>query len=483
MQFRIIFRILGILLMIFSLSMLPPIAVALGYGDSSIEPYIISFLITFATGIILWFPVRSASTDLKVRDGFLVTVLIWVVLSIFGSLPFMIAKYPHIPFTDAIFETVSGLTTTGSTVLSGLNFMPHAIMYYRQQLQFLGGMGIVVLAVAILPMLGIGGMQLYRAEVPGPIKDSKLTPRITETAKALWYIYVGLTALCAFCFWISGMSLFDAIGESFATISTGGFTMHDSSFCYYHNSLIEIVGVVFMLLGATNFSLHFTALKRKRLRVYWNDHEFRAMIYLILAVVVVCSITLIYYNHYGSPNAAIIKALFDTTSLITTTGFVAGHFANWPTFIPYLLLFVALIGGCGGSTSGGIKVIRAMLTFKQGGLEIKRLIHPRSIVMLKLGNTSISPDLVQAIWGFIALFISVTVLCILLLLAQGVDITTAIGASIASIANAGAGIGGVANNFEPLNDTSKWILIVTMLAGRLEIFTLLVLITPSFWRK
>ncbi len=483
MQYKTILKVLGIILMLFSLSMLTPVIVIEIYHDSTMMPYLQSFLLTFGTGLAFWYFTKNANRDLKIRDGFLLTVSVWVILCAFAALPFMLTKDPHIDFTDAMFESVSGLTTTGSSVLSGLDFMPHAILFYRQQLQFLGGMGIIVLAVAILPMLGIGGMQLYQAEVPGPVKDSKLTPRITETAKTLWYLYVGLTVLCALAYYASGMNFFNALGESFATVSTGGFSMHDNSFLYYHSPFIELVCVIFMILGGTNFSLHFYAMRYKSLNIYWKDTEFKAYIYLLLGVSFIAAATLIYYDHYLNANTAIIKSLFDVTSLITTTGFVAGSFNQWPTFVPFLIMSATLIGGCGGSTSGGMKVIRVVIALKQSFLEVKRLIHPNSVLTLKLNKKILPNTLSQAIWAFITIFMVLTVVFTALLISQGFDIRTAYSAVIASIANAGAALGEVSSNFEPLNNFSKWVLIIAMLAGRLEIFTLLVLFTPSFWKK
>jgi len=292
MKFATIFRILGLLLMIFSLSMLPPVLVDLSFNESVWIPFAIAFFTTFLTGIVLWFPFRHLHHEFKTRDGFLIVVLFWSVLCLFGALPFMLTENPNMAFTDAVFEAVSGLTTTGASVLKGLDALPHAIRYYRQQLHMLGGMGIIVLAVAILPMLGVGGMQLYRAEAPGPLKDVKLTPRIAQTAKSLWYIYLSLIIICAFSYWIFGMTPFDAIGESFSTVATGGFSMHDGSFAYYHNPKIEIVGIVFMILSGTNFALHFLAIRNRSFRHYWHDIEFRTFLFIIVSVSTLVSLVL-----------------------------------------------------------------------------------------------------------------------------------------------------------------------------------------------
>ncbi|GAB4392022.1 MAG: TrkH family potassium uptake protein [Gammaproteobacteria bacterium] len=483
MRFKTIFRILGVFLVVFSFTMLPPILLAEWYDDSSPAPFWGAFALTLGTGLLLNLLCRGARRELKTRDGFLVVTLFWLVLCVYGALPFMISKAPHETFTDAMFEAVSGLTTTGATVTPGVDYLPHAVRYYRQQLQLLGGMGIIVLAIAVLPMLGIGGMQLYRAETPGPVKDSKLTPRITETAKALWYIYVGLIICCCLAYWAAGMNFFDAVGESFATVSTGGFTMHDASFAYYKNPTIEIIGMIFMILGATNFGLHFYALQQQSVRNYWDDLEFKAFaITLLMSSLLVIAIILPHHI-YSSTTETVIKASFNVVSMATTTGFISSPFASWPTFLPVFVCLLAIIGGCGASTSGGVKMIRLLLLQKQGMREINRLIHPHAVVALKFGDQSLPDNVLQAMWGFIAIFIGVFIVLVLAVMATGLDLTTAYGVVVACLANAGQGIGTATTNFVELSQTCKWLLIFAMLAGRLEIFTVLVLFTPTFWRS
>ncbi len=483
MQFKTIFRVLGLLLMVFSLSMLPPAAVALWYKDGALWAFIEVFFITLVTGAMLWVSCRHAHKDLKTREGFLIVVLFWTVLSFFGGLPFIFAHHPHASFTDAMFEAMSGLTTTGTNVFSGIDFLPHAIRFYRQQLQFLGGMGIIVLAVAILPMLGVGGMQLYRAETPGPIKDTKLAPRITETAKTLWYIYIALTIACALSYWLAGMTPFDAIGESFATVATGGFSVHDSSFAFYDSNTIDMIASFFMLLGATNFGLHYMFLGNRKLSTYWQDRELRAFLLILLVAIVLITAVLITDGIYKNDWSAIVDTIFTVVSLGTTTGFVTARFDTWPTFIPYLIMIIAMIGGCAASTSGGVKVIRVLLLKKQGFRELKRLLHPTAVIPLKFGGKILSNDVIQAIWGFVSVFILVFAILFLVLLATGLNVETAFGAVAACLSNAGASIGNVAVSFESISPTAKWTLIFAMLAGRLEIFSLLVLFTPTFWRK
>lgn len=475
-------RILGILLMIFSISMLPPLGVALWYGDGADWSFVVGFFATLITGFLVWLPFCRNQYELKTRDGFLIVVLFWTVLSAFGAIPLMVDFYPKLNFTDAMFESTSGLTTTGATVLSNLSVMPHAILYYRQQLHLLGGMGIIVLAMAILPMLGVGGMQLYRAETVGPIKTTKLRPRIGQTAKALWGIYVGLVVLCAIAYWLAGMTPFDAIGESFSTMSTGGFSIHDSSFAYYNSPTIELVAVFFMIMGATNFGLHFQFLQNYNPRAYFRDPEFMAYLKILLGVSLVIGLTLLFY--YGTfQNLPLLNALFTVVSVGTTTGLTTVNFSLWPLFLPYLLMFVALVGGCGASTSGGIKVLRCLLLKEQGKRELRRLIHPQAVFSLKLGGAGLPDQVIQAIWGFVAVFSLLFIILLLLLLATGLDFTTAFGAVASCLSNTGASIGTVSSNFAHLPDVDKWVLIFAMLAGRLEVFTLLVLFTPAYWKK
>lgn len=483
MNISTVFRVFGILMMFFSLSMLPPLVISLFYQDGGWIAFTFGFIVTLAAGFFCWFFCRNAKNELKTRDGFLIVAMFWIVLSIFGALPLMVAQTPSLSFTDAVFETVSGFTTTGSSVLSEIDYLPHAVAYYRQQLQFLGGMGIVVLAVAILPMLGIGGMQLYRAEVPGPAKDAKMTPRITQTAKALWYIYVGLVILCAFAYWAAGMTFFDAVGESFATISTGGFSMHDTSFAYYHSDAIVLLGSLFMFLGGTNFTLHFLAMQRQTLGCYWQDEEFRLYIGMLIFTVLVTMGMLLLYQVYPDYWSAFVSSLFNVVSIMTTTGFLSAPFYSWPTFVPIFLILIGLVGACAASTSGGIKLIRVLLLYKQGTREVQRLIHPNAIIPAKLGKQVLSDGLLQAVWGFIGFFLVIFIVLMLLLMATGLDFETSVGALASSISNIGVGIGAVATGYENINSIAKWLLIFAMLIGRLELFTLLVLFSPDFWRK
>ncbi|MCE3044523.1 TrkH family potassium uptake protein [Legionella sp. 16cNR16C] len=483
MQIKTILRILGILLMLFSISMLTPILFNIIFREDFLWPFVIAFLCTFGTGGLLWLLFRQSRNELKTRDGFLIVALFWSVLCLFASLPFLFAIQSPNPVTDAFFESVSGLTTTGATIIGDLDSLPHAVLFYRQQLQFLGGMGIVVLAVAILPMLGVGGMQLYRAETPGPMKDSKLTPRIAQTAKALWSIYVLLTLLCMLCYWISGMDWFDALGESFSTVSTGGFSMHDNSFAFYQSELIESVACFFMLLGGTNFALHFFTFKKRSLKHYWQDEEFRTYISFLLIATLIVTGSLVIYDFFDISHNTVITVLFNIISLATTTGFIAEPFNDWPTFTPILLIMLGLIGGCAASTSGGIKVIRALLIFKQSRREMIRLVHPNAIVPIKIGKHCLPEPILQSMWSFISVFIALFILLLLIFMGFGNDFLTSFSAIAISISNSGAGLGAISENMAVLNHWSKWVLIFAMVAGRLEIFSLLILFSPRFWER
>lgn len=483
MQVAIILRILGMFLMFFSFSELPPIAINWIYHDGSSYPFLIAYAFTFITGCFCWLPFRKQYAELKIRDGFVIVVLFWVILSLFGALPFIIDHLPQVTITDAIFESLSGLTTTGANVFHHLDQMPHDILYYRQQLHFLGGMGIIVLGVAILPMLGVGGMQLYRAETPGPMKDAKIAPRIKETARTLWYIYVILIALCGLSYWLAGMQPFDAIGEAFSTVSTGGFSPHDASLTYYHSYTIDLVCTVFMLLGAINFGLHFLVVQQRNLKTYWRNPECRTYLKLWIAIIILIIAVLTFHNTYNSLTETIVKSITNTTSLMATAGYTDGNFGLWPTFIPYLIMFMALVGGCAGSTAGGLKIIRLSIMAKQAKRELLRILHPSAVFSVKLGELSVPEEVIQSVLGFVAVYVVVYVILLMATLATGTDITTAYGALSACITNAGAGIGKVSENFDTLNVASKWLMIFAMLAGRLEFLTILVLFSPSFWRK
>lgn len=484
MHASITVKILGLLLMFFSvLANVPAMLVSLIYGDNTLSAFLYSMLCIFGAGLVLFAVTARSRKELSTRDGFLVVTLFWTVLGTAGCLPFLFSTDVELSVTDAIFESLSGLTTTGATVISGLDSLPKSILFYRQQLQWLGGMGIIVLAVALLPMLGIGGMQLYRAESPGPVKDNKLVPRLAETAKALWYIYLFLTIVCALAYWLVGMDAFDAISHSFATIAIGGFSTHDASMGYFDSAAIDLVAIVFMFIAGVNFALHFTAWQQRKFRTYLEDPEFKFYSFILLIVAVVTITTLYFHRSYASFGETFIRGLFQVVSISTTTGFTTGDYHNWPLFLPYLLLYAAIIGACAGSTGGGMKVMRILLIFKQGIREVQRLIHPRASISIKLGRQVVSDRVVESVWGFFAVYVMAFMAMLMALLATGMDIITAFSAVGACINNLGPGLANVAETYGEISSAAKWILCLAMLMGRLEVFTLLVLFTPMFWRR
>ena len=482
MQYPQIQRIIGILLMLFSLAMLPSAAVGHYFAEPARNAFLTGFAITLGVGLLVWLPVRGQRNELRTRDGYLITVLFWLVLGLFGAIPLYLLELPDLSVADSVFESFSGLTTTGATVITGLDTLPRSLLFYRQQLQWFGGMGIIVLAVAILPLLGVGGMQLYRAEMPGPLKDNKLTPRIAETAKVLWFIYSGLTLACASAYWLAGMTVFDAIGHSFSTVAIGGFSTHDTSIGYYNSPVIEMICLVFMVLSGINFALHFTAWRFRSISSYWQDPECRAYLLILLGLVTVCAALLIGHQYYD-PASAIRYAAFQTVSIATTTGFTVTDFSAWPSVLPFLLLYASFAGACAGSTGGGMKIIRVLLVFKQGVREIKRLLHTNGVFPVKLGQRAVGDRVVEAVWGFCSVYVFTFAVLFLLLLGTGLDFVTAFSALAACMNNLGPGLGDVTAHYGELSASVKWLLSFAMLLGRLEVFTLLVLLTPMFWRR
>jgi trk system potassium uptake protein TrkH len=475
-------RVVGFLIAGTSLMMLPPAAVSYFYDDGTIGLFLLSAVILLLLGLLIFLPVRKAQQELRLRDGFLIVVACWLAVALVGALPFLLLPFPQISYVDALFESMSGLTTTGATILTNIDELPRGILYYRQQLQWLGGMGIIVLAVAILPMLRIGGMQLYRAETPGPIKDSKLTPRITETAKALWLIYLGITVVCAMAYWLGGMTMFDAVGHAFSTVAIGGFSTHDASFGYFDNPTLEAIAGVFMLIAGVNFALHFTAWRRASSQPYFNDPELKVYVSLVAAFAVVATFALYLNGTYDSIGNAFRYAGFQVISAMTTTGFATTEFHLWGGFVPILLICIAFIGGCAGSTAGGMKVIRIILLYRQSIREIHRLIHPSAVIPVKIGGQKTSATVMDAVWGFFFLYVANFAVITVILNATGTDSVTAFSAAAACITNLGPGLSEVGANYASLNNTAKLVLSFAMLMGRLEIYTLLVLFTPVFWR-
>ncbi len=483
MNFAVVQRILGLLLMLFSLTMLPPIGVALHFNDGNWQPFFDAFVALLVVGFIAWWPVRKRVRELRLRDGFLVVALFWVVLGIAGSVPLYLSAELGMSLTDAVFEAMSGFTTTGAIIFPSLDSLPESVLYYRSQIEWLGGIGIVVLAVALLPMLGVGGMQLLRAETPGPVKDAKLTPRITETAKALWIIYLGITVACALAYWAAGMRPFDAVAHAFTTVSTGGNSTHDASIAYFDNAAIEGVCVLFMFIGGINFSLHFLAWRHRRLGDYLRDPEFSAFVRILVVSITLYTVVLWITRFADEPGNALRLALFHAVSMQTTSGFVTDDFTHWPGALPVIIVLSAFIGGCAGSTSGGMKIVRWLLILKQGQREVNQLVHPSAELPVKLGRKPMDVRVIEAVWGFFAVYVIAFGILMIALLATGEDQVTAFSAIAACMTNTGTGLGEVARSFTSLTDGGKWICVLAMLLGRLEVFPLLVLISPTFWRR
>jgi trk system potassium uptake protein TrkH len=481
MQPSIIKRILGLLLISFSLTLFPPMGVSVWYQDGALNAFLFAFVTMFGLGSLFWLPSRHQKKELHLHDGFIITAIFWTVLSVVGALPFLFT--PKLSLAQSVFEAVSGFTTTGATVIEGIDSLPESLLYYRQQLQWLGGLGIIVLAVAVLPMLGIGGMQLYRAETPGPMRDEKFTPRLEHTAKALLYIYFTLTVACALAYWMAGMTLFDAIGHSYSTVATGGFSTHDDSLGYYKSPIIEIIAMVFIILGSLNFTVHFVAWHKLDVRHYWQDIQGRVFIYIVLVLITITVIVLMWQNVYSNFWTALRYASFEIISIISSTGYAITDFSEWPSFLPVLILGSGFIGGCVGSTAGGFRVIRLILLYKQAQREIMRLIHPNAVIAIKIGNKKISDNVVEAVWGFTFLYLTSYVFLSLLFMATGVDFLTAFSGVAATFNMTGPGLGNVAITYSGINDIGLWILSFAMLLARLEIFTLLVLLSPAFWRR
>ncbi len=470
--------------MFLSVTMLTPVIIDLIYSEGNATPFVTSFLLTFTSGFVSWIISRKSTKKLSNRDGFIIVALVWLVVTIFGAIPYMMFPDLSLPFTKAVFESTSGFTTTGGTVISGLENLPHSILFYRQQTEFLGGMGIIVLSVAILPLLGVGGMQLYKAEIAGQWKDEKLAPKISSTAKALWLVYILFTILCFFSYMLVGMDPFDAICYTFSTVSTGGFAPSDASMTDKSTGVL-IVCMIFLFLGATSFKAHYLALSKIKIMHYFKDVEFKSYCYYLFFAIFIVALTLIANADNDATISETIKnSAFQVVALSSSSGFVSdSNFYLWPTFLPIMLMFIAIIGGCGGSTAGGLKMTRAILFKEKAILEAKRVIHPQGVFTVNLGGAHISEQALNRVSGFISVYIILFVLGWLALLACDLDMETSFSTIATTLSNVGPGLGEIGSNFANLPNTALWISDIAMIAGRLEIFTILVLFMPEFWRK
>ena len=480
-QRAFVLRVVGILSITISFSMLPPMAVSVWYNDGELANFQVTFFTLFLTGLLLCVLTRNKLATLRRRDGVLIVASFWLYLSLVSTIPLMLGG--HLGLIDSLFEATSGMTTTGATVIADLTRIDPSILYYRQQLQWIGGMGLIVLAIAVLPVLGVGGAQLYRGETPGPMKDEKLTPRLSHTARNLWLIYVLITGSCAAGYWVAGMPPLEALEHSYSTVSTGGFSTHNESFAYFQSDAINIVAVVFMILGSFNFGVHFIALRKRNPMLYLKDVEVRTFLLFVGFFVLLYTLFLYTSDTYQGIGQSFEYSLFEVTSVITSTGFGITDFTLWPLFMPVMLIFISFIGGCGGSTAGGIKVMRVLLMIKQGLHELFTLLHPKAIRPVRVGNQILNENIIQAIWGFFSVYIFVFIILTLGMIMAGMDQVTAFSAVATCINNLGPGLGDVSANFADVSQSAKLVGVMAMLMGRLEVFTLLVILMPEFWRN
>ena len=468
----------------FGLIYLLPIAWSLAVQDGVVIDFFAAALINAVVGLAVATSTRHFKRELKPRDGFLLVTLSWVLMSASGAIPLMLAL-PDLSFTDAYFESMSGLTTTGSTVLSHLDDLPQSINLWRHLLHWIGGIGIIVLVVAVLPLLGVGGMQLYKAETPGPVKDEKLTPRITETAKALWFTYLALTVAGIIALRVAGMTWFDAICHCFSAIGLGGFSTHDASVGYFNSSAIELVLIVIMVVAALNFSRHYLAFRNLSFKPYKNDSEGKAVLIVLGASTILVAALLALDGTYPTTMEGFRHSVFNVVSIATTTGFVTEDYEKWPAFLPVWLLFLSCITCSTGSTGGGIKMFRTLLLVRQARRELKLLVHPSAIIPIRIGGAAIPERVVHSVLAFIFLYFGTIMVLTYALLATGLDLVSSFSAAMGSVNNVGPGLGAVgpSTNFAALSDAQTWICTIAMLIGRLEIFSVLVLFTGTFWRK
>lgn len=466
---------------LYSLSMLPPLLLALINKERSLFAFLNTFLIFSSLGGASWFLTRSSNIQLKTRDGFIIIVLFWLLFSLISALPFWLNTDVPIAFADALFEGVSGITTTGASVLNDVSDIPRSMLYYRAQLNFIGGLGVIVLAVAVLPLLGIGGMKLYQSEMPGPFKEERLTPRLADTSKSLWFTYLLLGLLCTLSFWAAGMPWFDALCHGLSTVSLGGFSTRNESIGYFDSNAIEMVAGIFSLLSAVNFTLYFVALSKRSLKPFRKNAELR--FFLMVTGIIVLIIALeVYRAGMYNPLDSFVHAFFLTSSMITDNGLATADYAKWPVHTIVLLLSASFFGGCVGSTCGGIKALRVLILFKQSRHELHQLAHPRAIYSIKVGGALINDRVVRSVGSFFFLYAACTLFFIWMLNLMGYDLLTSFASVAACINNMGLGFGETAQGFGTLTDGAKYLLCAAMILGRLEIYPVLILFSRVFWR-
>ena len=480
MNLKALLYLLGALLVFLAATMLFPAAVSLIYGEDDLSPILLSAGITGLAGAILFFTCKVRH-ELRIREGFAVVSFAWLGFALFGALPFHLSGYTA-SFTDAFFETMSGFTTTGATILQDIEILPHGLLFWRSFTHWLGGMGIILLSLAILPLLGVGGMQLFKAEVPGPEHD-KLSPRIKDTAKILWEVYIIISLSEAVLLYIGGMNVFDALCHTFGTMATGGFATKNASIGYYNSGFIDFIIIIFMLIAGINFSLHYNAL-RGNVKTYFRNSETMFFLSLIGAGTVVIFLDIFLFHGYSAGNA-LRKSLFQSVSTITTTGYATDDYEKWGAASQLILFVFMFLGGCAGSTGGAMKIIRSLVLLRFGLNEIKRLIHPSAVLPVRIGHRTIPREIVSNIAGFFLIYLGLYVFGVLFMAFLGLDILTALGSVAATIGNIGPGLGtvGPTDNYAHIPVTGKWVLSFMMLAGRLEIYPVIILMTRSFWKK
>ena len=476
MNLKSIVNLFSILVLFFSLSYIFPIIISLIFDDGATELFIYALLGVVLIGLVGLLATRKVDNELSQKDGFVIIVLFWVVLCFAGSIPFYLSGMNAI---DSIFESMSGITTTGATVISNLDTLPESLLFYRQLLQWMGGMGLIVLAIAVMPLLGIGGGQIYKTEIPGAMGEQKLTPRIKETAQVLWLIYLGLTVLCAILYYLGGMGSFDAVSHAMSTVAIGGFSTHNDSIGHFNSIAIETICIVFMLLSAFSFTLHYFAVFKKKPLKYFYDPEIRFFMSILAIIFIICAM-ISNISTYG-PNLR--ELAFHSVSMLTTTGFSISNSSEWPFSISFILLIGAFIGACAGSVGGGVKSWRVLIMINHAHKNLMRIIHPNSVISLKIGTKNVNDEVATSVWGFFSIYIISFIILLLFVLITGVDFESAFSAVGACLNNLGPGLGIVSENYANINSASKGILAFAMLLGRLEIFTLLVILTPMFWSK
>ena len=477
MNLKAIINLFSILVLLFSLSYVFPIVVSLVFNDNSLYLFLPTFIFVGALGLIGFFFTKGVQRDLSAKDGFVIIVMFWLVLSLAGSIPFYLSGMSPI---DSFFESMSGITTTGATVISNIETLPESLKFYRQLLQWMGGMGLIVLAIAVMPLLGIGGGQLFKTDIPGAMGEQRLTPRIQETAKALWSIYFGLTILCAIPYAIAGMSFFDAVSHAMSTVSIGGFSTYNNSIGHFNNLIIEIICMVFMLLSAMSFALHYFSIYKSKSLKYFYDPELKFFVSILLIIFILAlSINIL----SGQSNLSLRELAFHTVSTVTTTGFGVSDTSTWSFSISFLLLIGAFVGACSGSVGGGVKSWRVMIMLNHAYSNIVKMIHPNSVVTLKVGTKSVDDNVATSVWGFFSIYVISFVILLLAVLISGLDLETAFSSVGACLNNLGPGLGMVSDNYSEINSFAKGVLAFSMLLGRLEIFTLLIILTPMFWAK